>query len=47
MNNLKEAMLLLIGNTGPLSQVWKDRELAGDWAVIVNATSVVTLSPLG
>lgn len=32
MNNLKEAMLLLIANTSPLPPEWKDHELVGDWA---------------
>lgn len=31
MSNLKEVMLLLIGNTGPLPPEWKDHELIGDW----------------
>ena len=32
MNTLKEVMLLLIANTGPLPPEWRDHELAGDWA---------------
>ena len=31
MNTLKEAMLLLIANTGPLPPEWRDHALAGDW----------------
>ena len=31
MQRLKEAMLLLIANDGPLSAEWFDHELAGDW----------------
>jgi mRNA interferase YafQ len=32
MNRLKEVMLLLIRNDGPLSAEWKDHALAGEWA---------------
>lgn len=32
MQQLKEAMLLLIGNDGPLGDEWRDHELVGDWA---------------
>lgn len=32
MNKLKEAMLLLIANDGPLDPIWRDHELAGDWS---------------
>ena len=32
MNNLKEAMPLLIANAGPLPAEWKDHQLAGDWS---------------
>ena len=32
MNTLKEVMLLLIANTGPLPPEWRDHELVGDWA---------------
>ena len=32
MNRLKEAMLLLIANTGSLSREWRDHELTGDWS---------------
>jgi mRNA interferase YafQ len=31
MNRLKEAMLLLIANDGPLGQEWLDHPLGGDW----------------
>ncbi len=31
MRNLKEVMLLLISNTGPLPAQWKDHQLVGDW----------------
>lgn len=32
MQRLKEAMLLLIANEGPLPADWLDHELAGEWA---------------
>jgi mRNA interferase YafQ len=32
MRNLKEAMLLLIANEGPLPDEWRDHELFHDWA---------------
>ena len=32
MNRLKEAMLLLIANDGPLAPEWLDHPLGGDWA---------------
>jgi mRNA interferase YafQ len=32
MNLLKEAMLLLIANDGPLGPEWLDHSLGGDWA---------------
>lgn len=32
MNALKEAMLLLIANNGPLPPEWGDHSLTGDWA---------------
>lgn len=32
MAQLKEAMLLLIANDGPLSPEWRDPALTGDWA---------------
>ena len=32
MNTLKEVMLLLIANTGPLPLEWRDHELVGDWS---------------
>jgi mRNA interferase YafQ len=32
MNRLKEAMLLLIANDGPLGPEWLDHALKGDWA---------------
>jgi mRNA interferase YafQ len=32
MRQLKEAMLLLIGNEGPLGPEWLDHPLKGDWA---------------
>lgn len=32
MNRLKEAMLLLIENNGPLGPEWLDHPLGGDWA---------------
>jgi len=32
MNRLKEAMLLLIANDGPLGAEWLDHALQGDWA---------------
>jgi mRNA interferase YafQ len=31
MNQLKEAMLLLIANEGPLGPEWRDHALVGDW----------------
>lgn len=31
MNRLKEAMLLLVANDGPLSAEWRDHALTGDW----------------
>ncbi len=31
MNRLKEAMLLLIDNMGPLGPEWRDHALEGDW----------------
>jgi len=31
MNRLKEAMLLLIANDGPLGPEWRDHALGGDW----------------
>ncbi|MGN6549815.1 MAG: type II toxin-antitoxin system YafQ family toxin [Pararhizobium sp.] len=31
MNRLKEAMLLLIANDGPLGQEWRDHALKGEW----------------
>jgi mRNA interferase YafQ len=32
MNRLKEAMLLLIANEGPLGPEWLDHPLKGEWA---------------
>lgn len=32
MNRLKEAMLLLIANDGPLGPEWLDHPLKGEWA---------------
>ncbi|TBR15989.1 MAG: type II toxin-antitoxin system YafQ family toxin [Rugosibacter sp.] len=32
MNRLKEAMLLLIANAGPLGSEWLDHPLGDDWA---------------
>jgi len=32
MNNLKEAMLLLIANAGPMAAEWRDHELIGNWS---------------
>lgn len=32
MNQLKEAMVLLTANNGPLDPEWKDHELNGDWS---------------
>lgn len=32
MTRLKEVMLLLIENSGPLGPEWKDHELIGPWA---------------
>ena len=32
MNQLKEAMVLLIANNGPLDPEWKDHELKGGWS---------------
>ena len=32
MQRLKDAMLLLIANNGPLPAEWVDHELGGDWA---------------
>lgn len=32
MKRLKEPMLLLIANDGPLPEEWKDHELVGEWA---------------
>ena len=31
MNGLKEAMLLLVANNGPLPPEWLDHPLTGDW----------------
>lgn len=31
MNRLKEALLLLISNNGPLTPEWLDHPLTGDW----------------
>lgn len=31
MNGLKEAMLLLVANNGPLPPEWLDHPLKGDW----------------
>jgi mRNA interferase YafQ len=31
MNRLKEAMLLLVANGGPLPAEWLDHPLTGDW----------------
>jgi len=31
MNRLKEAMILLIANDGPLGPEWLDHPLGGDW----------------
>jgi len=32
MNRLKEAMMLLVANDGPLGAEWLDHDLQGDWA---------------
>jgi mRNA interferase YafQ len=32
MNGLKEAMLLLVANDGPLPPEWLDHSLTGEWA---------------
>jgi len=32
MRQLKEAMLLLIANDGPLAPEWRDHALTGNWA---------------
>jgi len=32
LHRLKESMLLLIGNDGPLKAEWKDHPLQGEWA---------------
>lgn len=32
MNRLKEAMLLLVANDGPLGPEWLDHVLKGEWA---------------
>lgn len=32
MNALKEAMLLLIANAGPLPPEWRDHDLVGGWS---------------
>ena len=32
MNRLKEAMMMLIANDGPLPPEWLDHALTGDWA---------------
>lgn len=32
MNRLKEVMLLLVANDGPLDAEWKDHPLKGKWA---------------
>jgi mRNA interferase YafQ len=32
MNRLKQVMLLLIANDGPLGPEWSDHPLKGDWA---------------
>ncbi len=31
MNKLKEAMMLLVANDGPLGAEWRDHALVGDW----------------
>jgi mRNA interferase YafQ len=31
MNGLKEAMLLLVANNGPLPSEWLDHSLTGEW----------------
>jgi len=31
MNRLKEVLLLLIANNGPLAPEWRDHSLEGDW----------------
>jgi mRNA interferase YafQ len=31
MNRLKEAMMLLVANDGPLPSEWKDHALSGPW----------------
>ncbi len=42
MAQLKEAMLLLIANDGPLGPEWLDHPLKGDWGITANATSAAT-----
>lgn len=32
MTRLKEVMMLIIANEGPLAAEWLDHELTGDWA---------------
>ena len=32
MNRLKEVMLLLVANVGPLPPEYKDHDLSGEWA---------------
>jgi len=32
MHQLKEAMLLLIANDGPMGAEWRDHALKGDWS---------------
>jgi mRNA interferase YafQ len=32
MQRLKEVMMLLIANEGPLAAEWQDHELSGEWA---------------
>lgn len=32
MHRLKEAMLLIVANVGPLGPEWRDHPLKGDWA---------------
>jgi len=42
MNTLKEVMLLLIANTGPLPPEWRDHDLSVTGPDTVNATSAET-----
>ncbi len=37
MRRVKELMLLLIANEGPLDEKWRDHQLAGEWSGVRDA----------